>query len=157
MSSILKNCRKYPREKFAAGEFILKQGDQEDVILILVKGVAEVSFEGSAIATISNRGAILGEIGVLLNQPHTADVIAVEDCTLYVIREASKVLARSPKLAGEISRVLARRLASASRALASLNKEKTPEETGDVDHGMLWQEDDQFGQYLLNPPESPDE
>ena len=157
MATILNNCRELPKEVFAAGDIIFNRGDQEDVILILHKGVAEVSFEGSVIATISTRGAILGEIGVLLNQGHTADVIAVEDCSFYVLRDASRALSRRPKLSSEISRVLARRLASVSESLASMRKEKTLEEVGEVDRGMLWQDDDHFGHFLLNPPEPPEE
>jgi len=152
MATILDHLIELPREVFAAGEYILKQGDQKDEILILDKGVAEVSFESTVIATISTQGAILGEIGVLLNQGHSADVVAVEDCSFHVIREASKAMAKNAELGSEISRVLARRLASVSESLASMSKEKTLEEVGDVDRGMLWHDDDHFGHFLLNPP-----
>jgi CRP-like cAMP-binding protein len=150
MATILDNCSDLPWEVFAAGEYILNRGDKEDVILILDEGVAEVRFESSVIATISTRGAVLGEVGVLLNQGHSADVVAVEDCSFYVIREASKAIAKSAELSSEISRVLARRLVLVSESLASMSKEKTLEEVGDFDRGMLWQDDDQFGHYLLN-------
>jgi hypothetical protein len=33
-----------------------------------------------------------------------------------------------------------------------MNKEKTLDEVGDFDRGMLWEDDDHFGHYLLNPP-----
>jgi CRP-like cAMP-binding protein len=89
---------------------------------------------------------------VLLKQGHSADVIAVEDCRFYVISEASKAIARRPKLSSEISRELARRLALVSESLATMSKEKPLEEAGDFDKEMLWQADDHFGAYLLNPP-----
>ena len=95
MKSILDNREELQGEVFAAGEKILSQGEKEDVILILDEGVAEVSVDGSVIATISTKGAILGEIGVLLDEGHSADVSAVEDCSFYIIRDASKVFAIS--------------------------------------------------------------
>ena len=152
MATLLDNCDDLPWDVFAAGEHILKQGDREDVILIMDEGIAEVSFEDNVIATISTPGAILGEVGVLLNQGHTADVVAVEDCSFYMIREASKALAESAELCNEISRILARRLVTVSESLASMRKEKKPSKVDDFDQVMLWQDDDHFGHYLLNPP-----
>jgi CRP-like cAMP-binding protein len=52
-------------------------------LLILRKGVVAVLKEGVEIATVTEPGAVFGEVSVLLDQPHMADVRALEVSQFY--------------------------------------------------------------------------
>jgi CRP-like cAMP-binding protein len=67
-----------------AGETLLEAGSTTGRLLILRRGA--VTIEGMAIAEVSEPGAIFGELSALLNQPHTADVRALESSEFHVGR-----------------------------------------------------------------------
>jgi len=64
------------------GTHVIKEGDQCYDFFVLVKGSARVVKGGSELATIE-RGEVFGEMGALLHQPRTADIVAHEECVLF--------------------------------------------------------------------------
>jgi CRP-like cAMP-binding protein len=67
-----------------AGEAVLTAGSTSGRLLILKRG-AVVILKGSVeIAKVKEPGAVFGEISALLDQPHTADVRALEDSQFYI-------------------------------------------------------------------------
>ena len=67
-------------------------------------------------------GAIFGELSVLLDQPHTADVRALETSRFY-IADATALLAQNPIAVLYVATVLAHRLDGANHALIQLKNE----------------------------------
>jgi len=65
-------------------------------------------------------GAVFGEIGSLLKQPHSADVLALEYSEFYVAD--AKLLLSDPVALLYIARITAARLLAADRALLEAKK-----------------------------------
>jgi CRP-like cAMP-binding protein len=76
----------------------------------------EVIKDGVQIANVSAPGSVFGELAVLLDQPHTADVRTLEQSEFYVA-DASAMLAGDPTVALYVAAILARRLDAANRSL----------------------------------------
>jgi CRP-like cAMP-binding protein len=70
--------------------------------------------EDTEIARVAERGAVFGELSVLLDQPHTAEVCALETSQFHVA-DAAGLLARDPMTVLYRATVLARRLNAANQ------------------------------------------
>ena len=71
-------------------------------------------------------GAVFGELSVLLDRPHTADVRAVATSQFHVV-DAATLLWCDPIALLYLAAVLARRLDSANRRLIELKRRFRPE------------------------------
>jgi CRP/FNR family cyclic AMP-dependent transcriptional regulator len=67
-----------------AGEIVLSAGVRSGRLLILKRGAIVILKELIEIAKVDVPGAVMGELSVLLDQPHTADVRTLEDSQFYV-------------------------------------------------------------------------
>ena len=65
---------------------------------------------------------MLGELSVLLDQPHTADVRAVEESE-YHVADAPTLIAGDPGVALYVAALLARRLEAANQALVEIKRQ----------------------------------
>src|ERR1700746_236551 len=63
-----------PLVTYQAGETVIADGSQTGRLLILSKGTVVIVKQDTEIAKVAEPGAVFGELSVLLNQPHTADV-----------------------------------------------------------------------------------
>ncbi|HEY6604079.1 MAG TPA: cyclic nucleotide-binding domain-containing protein [Xanthobacteraceae bacterium] len=61
----------FPIATYQAGETVLTAASTSGRLLILRKGAVAVLKEGVEIATVTEPGAVFGELSVLLDQPHT--------------------------------------------------------------------------------------
>ena len=68
-----------PLETYQAGQTVIAEGSRTGRLLILVKGKVAIVKEDTEIATVAEPGALFGELSALLDQPHTADVRALEN------------------------------------------------------------------------------
>ena len=64
----------FPIASYQAGETVVAAGSTTGRLLILRKGMVAVLKEGVEIAKVTEPGAVFGELSVLLDQPHMADV-----------------------------------------------------------------------------------
>lgn len=74
-----------------AGEPIVRQDEPGDAMFIIVGGKATVSHhKGGKMITLAvlDAGDFFGEIALVDQGPRSADVVAVEDCTLLKIQES---------------------------------------------------------------------
>jgi CRP-like cAMP-binding protein len=67
-----------PVTQYSAGEDVLTAGSSTGRLLVLKSGAVEVVKDGVQIAKVSTPGAVFGELSILLDQPHRADVRALE-------------------------------------------------------------------------------
>jgi CRP/FNR family transcriptional regulator, cyclic AMP receptor protein len=67
---------------------------------------------------VSEPGAVFGELSILLNQPHTADVLTLESSEFHVASES--LLAEDQLASIYLAMVLAKRVNNANRALVEL-------------------------------------
>lgn len=107
---------------FNPGQTVLAAGSTTGQLYILRKGVVEIVRDGVQIATVSEPGAVFGELAVLLDKPHTADVRTLER-TEFHVAQASSLLTGDVAALLYVSTILARRLDAANEALVDIKKD----------------------------------
>jgi len=107
---------------YQPGETVIVDGSRTGRVLILKNGNVAVVKGDTEIAKVAEPGAIFGELSVLLDQPHTADVRALETSRFY-IADATALLAQNPIAVLYVATVLAHRLDGANHALIQLKNE----------------------------------
>jgi CRP-like cAMP-binding protein len=123
MRAILGYCRGGTQRHVAAGTLVLHEGDTTGHLYVLMEGRLEVLKGDTVVASLAESGAVLGEMSVLLDQPHTATVRAASDSTVYEIRDAASFLREQPVVALLIARLLAQRLHVATSYLADIKRQ----------------------------------
>jgi len=114
-----------PIAVYEPGETVLDAGSTTGQLFILRNGVVKVTRDGLQIATVSEPGAVFGELSVLLDKPHTADVRAVERSEFHVAK-ASSLIAENVAALLYVSQMLARRLERANDVIIELKEELDP-------------------------------
>ncbi len=104
----------------AAGEVLISEGDAVVSLYELQSGMVEVVREGTRIAIVAERGAMFGEISLLLDCPATATVRAVDEVVVVEIEDARSQLGGSSDLALSLARLLAHRLYTMNGYLGDL-------------------------------------
>lgn len=109
--------------KEKAGRIIFRQGDTSDNFRLAVSGVFECYlwdelFKIERPITNFKRGDIFGEMGLLTDEPRSAFVRAQTDVEMLSFDKASVIalLDQHPKVAFNLARMLAHRLAAANKA-----------------------------------------
>jgi len=111
-----------PLATYKIGETVLAAGSKTGRLLILKKGAVTIVKETIKIAKVTEPGAVFGELSALLDQPHTAEVCALERSQFHVA-DAAGLLARDPMAVLYLATVLARRLDGANHALIQLKSQ----------------------------------
>lgn len=120
MSTILAQFHDHAMRRFAAGATILAAGEKSGVLLVLAEGTVEVRKDGVLVDQVREPGAVLGEIAALLDGVHTADVIAAEPASLYVVEQPLEFLRTHPEFHLHVSVLLAKRLGNLVKYLADV-------------------------------------
>ncbi len=80
-------------EKFKSGTFLINEGSPSDCLMIVIEGKIEVETTKSQhnIAEIeaTPKGLVIGELGLLLDEPRAASIKALKDCQALVFDKAS--------------------------------------------------------------------
>lgn len=136
VAAFLEGLSTLPVRTWQAGEVVLRQGQTTGRLLVLKEGSVEVISDGQQIALASEPGAVFGEMGVLLGQPHMADVRALEPSTFYMAD--GKVFLRVHRMAAlHVAVILARRLASVHHNLDRMKDRLTTDQRGGPLEDML--------------------
>jgi CRP-like cAMP-binding protein len=120
MRAILDHCSGAVQRQVSAGTFLLHEGGKTGHLFILIEGRLEVIKGDAVVAILSEPGAVLGEMSVLLDQPHTATVRAASDSLVYEFDDAAAFLRGQPEVSLLLARLLAQRLNVATTYLADL-------------------------------------
>ncbi len=123
MPSILDYCKDQAEKTFAAGDVLLHEGKRSGILYVLIDGEVEVLKRDVQINVVSDRGALFGEISVLLNVPHMATVRATKPSRAYAIDKARRFLEIHPELAFHIAKLLGQRLRLVTTYLVDLKKQ----------------------------------
>jgi CRP/FNR family transcriptional regulator, cyclic AMP receptor protein len=107
-----------PLATYQAGETVLTTGSKTGLLLILKNGAVAILKDGVEIAKVAEPGAVLGELSVLLDRPHSAEARALETSQFHVADAA--IMMEDPIAVLYIATVLARRLDAANQILAEL-------------------------------------
>lgn len=69
-----------------AGQMVISEGEYEDEFYLLVRGKLRV-FKNKKTLSILKAGDVFGEMGALLHEPRSANVMAVEESYLFEYKE----------------------------------------------------------------------
>jgi CRP/FNR family transcriptional regulator, cyclic AMP receptor protein len=110
-----------PLTTYRAGETILSDGSKTGRLLILKSGEVAVLKNSAVLARVDQPGAVFGELAALLDQPHSADVRALQDSQFHVAD--ATLLKKEPTALLHVASILARRLVAANDGLVELKNE----------------------------------
>jgi len=130
MEELLTLAHGYPQRSVAPGAVVLADGETVGTLFVLLSGGLRVEKAGQLIATVTDPGACVGEMSLLLGIPATADVIANETSVLAVIENASTMLEHEAGLPLALARLLASRLHVMTTYLADVKQQYADHEGG---------------------------
>lgn len=120
VSAILDTLRDYPAHTFSANEAVMTQGETSGLLFILIDGTAEVVKDEVSVATVSEPGAIFGDLSALLGIPHTATVRAVRESKFHIVKDPRAFLRENPDACVHLCELLARRLDALNNYLVNV-------------------------------------
>ena len=123
MSVVLRACQGLPLQTFAPGEAVVTEGQATRVLYVLASGSVEIVKADVQITTVTEPGAFLGEMAILLGTPHTATARALESSTFHVIDDPLAFLRAQPDTTFALARLLARRLHFVNSYLVDLKRQ----------------------------------
>jgi CRP/FNR family cyclic AMP-dependent transcriptional regulator len=110
MFSIIELLKDHEVRQFNAGESMITQGGKTGLLFFLIEGTVEVLKNDTRVASVSQPGAVFGELSALLGVNHTATVRAVKPCRFYVVQNPKAFLSESPGACLYVCEMLAQRL-----------------------------------------------
>jgi len=123
MRAVLDYCSGGTERQVEPGAVVVTEGGTTGHLYVLMQGKLEVLKGEMVVATVTEPGAVLGEMSVLLGQPHTATVRASTDSVIYEFEDAASFLKQQPGIALLIAKMLAQRLNVANTYLADLKRQ----------------------------------
>jgi len=112
-----------PEVEFAPGEAIVHEGGPSGSIWILVSGSLRVLKGGTQVNTITNAGALIGEMSILQGTDHTATVEATGPSKLRHAADGHGLLAGDSAITKLVAVGLAERLSLVTTYLADLTRQ----------------------------------
>ncbi len=112
-----------PLDTFEAGDVLIHENSEKGALFFLVNGTVEVSKQGQLITRVRERGAMFGEMSVLLKCKHTATVTAIDRVDCRVVEDPDEYLALHPEVTLYVCRILARRLDSLNKYLVDIKEQ----------------------------------
>ena len=100
---------------FGEGEWIIRQGDAQSAVYVIVEGEVAVVIDDEDRRVLS-KGSFFGEVAVLLDEPASASIITRTPVSCLVINgsEIEDFLVSHPQVTYRILKAEARRLKTAS-------------------------------------------
>jgi CRP/FNR family transcriptional regulator, cyclic AMP receptor protein len=123
MRGVLDYCSGGVQRSLSAGTLVIQEGGTTGHLFVLIEGRLEVIKGDTVVASITEPGAVVGEMSVLLDQPHTATVRAAADSTVWEFDDAAGFLRDQPAVALLIAQLLAQRLNVATTYLADIMRQ----------------------------------
>jgi CRP/FNR family cyclic AMP-dependent transcriptional regulator len=117
--AMLQQLSSWPIEAYQSGETVLTGGTTTGKLLVMIEGVVEVVRDGRRIAEVAEPGAVFGELALLLDRPHTADVRALAPSTFHVA-DGRTILRVDSTTTLYVAVVLAQRLTTVNRDLVEV-------------------------------------
>lgn len=112
-----------PEVEFAPGEAVVHEGGASGSIWILVSGALRVRKGNIQVNTITDPGALIGEMSILQGIAHSATVEATQQSTLRHAADGHGLLASAPAITKLVAVGLAERLSFVTTYLADLTRQ----------------------------------
>jgi CRP/FNR family cyclic AMP-dependent transcriptional regulator len=122
VSAILKLCQGVPLRTVDPGTILFAEGKSDRMLCILVDGEVEILKDDFQVNTVSEPGAVFGEMSILLDTPHTATVRARTPCRVHMIEDGDAFLRANKDMAYDLLKIMAGRLQGVTLHLTNLNR-----------------------------------
>jgi CRP-like cAMP-binding protein len=119
-----------PRRTLAAGDVLIADGAAVPALFVLLDGALRIEKAGVPITSVTEPGACVGEMSLLLGIPATADVVVHAPATVAAIDDAAALLETDPRVARALAQLLATRLHAMTTYLADLKQQFADHEGG---------------------------
>ncbi|RTL49729.1 MAG: cyclic nucleotide-binding domain-containing protein [Bradyrhizobiaceae bacterium] len=123
MRAILDYCGGGLLREVAPTAILIREGERTGHLFVLVEGRLEVVKGDTVVATLTEPGAIVGEMSALLGQPYTATVRAPVSSKVYQFSDPEAFFRSQPEVALLVARMLAQRLNVATTYLADIKRQ----------------------------------
>lgn len=130
---ILEAVQNYPVTVIGPRGVLVQEGQKTGKLYVLKSGDLEIVRDGSLVASLGEAGAIVGEMSVLLDQPHTATVRSRMGAEVHTIADPDAFLDANPTIARQIAGLLAVRLQKTTALLVDMRQQAKERE----DHVMF--------------------
>ena len=110
VDAVLELTDRAPRRSLADGELLIAAEAPRSTLFVLESGALSIERGGTRINRVAEPGAVLGEIGLLLGLPATADVRADGPVVVREVSDADALFDEHPPFARHVATTLARRL-----------------------------------------------
>jgi len=107
---VLQLASRHPAVELTDGQRLIIFGEPEPALYVLSSGALDVYVGGRVVSRLTRPGDVVGEIGLLLGTPASADVIAAGDTVAHRIDDAAALFIEQPGFGRHLAEVLARRL-----------------------------------------------
>jgi CRP/FNR family cyclic AMP-dependent transcriptional regulator len=122
VSAILKLCRDVRLRTLDPGAILLAEGKHDRTLCVLADGEVEILKDDFQVNTVSEPGAVFGEMSILLDSPHTATVRARTPCRVHLIEDGDAFLRENKDMAYDLLKIVAGRLQGVTTHLTNLNR-----------------------------------
>jgi CRP-like cAMP-binding protein len=114
--------------EYAPGEVVLEEGFPSDSFYVLLRGTVQVRTGGASRVGRQRPPSSFGEVGLLLDEPRTATVVAEDEVRTLRLgaRAFHELFAKAPEFGLDTSRYLARRLRDLTRLLRPASEPARP-------------------------------
>jgi CRP-like cAMP-binding protein len=123
MQEMLTLAAHLPEFVFEPGDVVVREGAGAGALWVLVSGSLTVHKAGVLVNTVTQPGALVGEISVLLGTPYGATVEAAERSVLRHAADGDALLSSDPRIAKLLAVGLAERLNFVTAYLADLKRQ----------------------------------
>jgi len=130
MDELLTIARGLEQRTIEAGEVLIVDGQPAGTLYVLLEGALRIEKAGVRIAMVTEPGACVGEMSLLLGIPATADVVASERSVVAVVEDAPAMLERDAMLPVALARLLASRLQVMTTYLVDLRNQYADHDGG---------------------------
>jgi CRP/FNR family cyclic AMP-dependent transcriptional regulator len=123
VASILELIHGCEVRRFEAGQVVIEQGKKTNLLFFLIEGAVEVVKDDVTVATVSQPGAVFGEISALLGGNHTATVRALKPSAFHLVQNPRAFLEASPIICLHVCELVARRLDALNKYLVDVKQQ----------------------------------
>lgn len=122
MNEFLQACLTLEEQSCDAGTLLIREGVANNWLFVLREGEVEISRKNVRIASVTKKGAVLGELSVLLGCVPVATAKALTPCKYHVIEDVARFIEGNPRLGYQLARLLARRLQGITETLVEVRQ-----------------------------------
>jgi signal-transduction protein with cAMP-binding, CBS, and nucleotidyltransferase domain len=134
MRSVPAAINELPLREFDEGVVLIEEGTSRGNLYFLEEGAVEVLKDGVRLAEVGDRGAVFGDMSLLLMTPHMATVRTSKASSFRIAEDPAALLYTNSEVALYVAAILARRLDGLNKFLVDV---KSRSEDSDTVVGMV--------------------